>query len=36
MAGQDGVNFAEFKDITNTNDWGRIEDRYRRADRGAA
>ena len=32
----DGVNFAEFKDITNYGDWARIEDEYQRADEGAA
>ena len=26
IAGNDGVNFAEFKDITNYNEWARIED----------
>jgi 2-methylisocitrate lyase-like PEP mutase family enzyme len=30
----DGVNFAEFKDITNYNEWARIEDSYGRAARG--
>jgi 2-methylisocitrate lyase-like PEP mutase family enzyme len=36
-AGNDtGVNFAEFKDITNFDEWARIEDTYRRADRGTA
>ena len=34
--GNDGVNFAEFKDITNYDEWARIEDEYRRAGRGAA
>jgi 2-methylisocitrate lyase-like PEP mutase family enzyme len=32
----DGVTFTEFKDITNYNEWARIEDTYKRADRGAA
>ena len=32
----DGVNFAEFKDITNYDEWARIEDDVRRAGRGAA
>jgi 2-methylisocitrate lyase-like PEP mutase family enzyme len=27
-AGNDGVNFAEFKDITNYDEWARIEDAY--------
>jgi 2-methylisocitrate lyase-like PEP mutase family enzyme len=31
----DGVNFAEFKDITNYGEWARIEEEYR-ADRGVA
>jgi 2-methylisocitrate lyase-like PEP mutase family enzyme len=31
----DGVNFAEFKDITNYSEWARIEDKYR-AERGVA
>jgi 2-methylisocitrate lyase-like PEP mutase family enzyme len=31
----DGVNFAEFKDITNYSEWARIEDEYR-TDRGMA
>ena len=35
IAGNDGVNFAEFKDITNYSEWARIEDEYRRADRGS-
>ena len=26
--GNDGVNFAEFKDITNYDEWARIEDAY--------
>src|SRR6187397_1375153 len=34
IAGNDGVNFSEFKDITNYSEWARIEDEYRRADRG--
>jgi 2-methylisocitrate lyase-like PEP mutase family enzyme len=34
IAGNDGVNFAEFKDITNFDKWARIEDAYRPA-RGA-
>jgi 2-methylisocitrate lyase-like PEP mutase family enzyme len=29
--GNDGVNFAEFKDITNYDKWARIEDQYARA-----
>ena len=29
--GNDGVNFAEFKDITNYDKWARIEDEYGRA-----
>jgi 2-methylisocitrate lyase-like PEP mutase family enzyme len=29
--GNDGVNFAEFKDITNYDKWARIEDEYARA-----
>jgi 2-methylisocitrate lyase-like PEP mutase family enzyme len=29
--GDDGVNFAEFKDITNYDKWARIEDQYARA-----
>jgi len=33
--GNDGVNFADFKDITNFDKWARIEDRYRRTNRGA-
>lgn len=33
--GNDGVNFAEFKDITNYNEWARIEEAYGRVDRGA-
>ena len=36
IAGNDGVNFAEFKDITGYDQWARIEDSYRRADQGAA
>jgi 2-methylisocitrate lyase-like PEP mutase family enzyme len=36
ITGGDGVNFTEFKDITNYNEWARIEDEYRRAGRGAA
>ena len=32
----DGVNFTEFKSITHYDEWARIEDSYRRADRGAA
>ncbi len=36
IAGNDGVNFSEFKDITHYSEWARIEDEYRRADRGAA
>jgi len=28
QAGNDGVNFAEFKDITNYHEWARIEDAY--------
>ena len=30
----DGVNFAEFKDITNYDKWARIDDEYRPAARG--
>jgi hypothetical protein len=29
--GNDGVNFAEFKNITNYDKWARIEDKYGRA-----
>jgi len=36
IAGNDGVNFAEFKDITNFDEWARIEDEYRSANRGVA
>ena len=36
ITGNDGVNFAEFKDITNYNEWARIEETYGRAIRGAA
>jgi 2-methylisocitrate lyase-like PEP mutase family enzyme len=36
IAGNDGVNFAEFKDITNYNEWARIEDAYGQTKRGAA
>ena len=36
IAGNDGVNFADFKDITGYDEWARIEDSYRRADQGAA
>ncbi len=36
IAGNDGVDFAEFKDITGYDQWARIEDSYRRADQGAA
>jgi len=32
----DVVDFAGFKSITNYDEWARIEDEYRRADRGAA
>jgi 2-methylisocitrate lyase-like PEP mutase family enzyme len=32
-ASNDGVNFAEFKDITNFDQWARIEDEYRLAKR---
>jgi 2-methylisocitrate lyase-like PEP mutase family enzyme len=35
ITGNDGVNFAEFKDITGYDEWARIEDTYRPA-RGAA
>jgi 2-methylisocitrate lyase-like PEP mutase family enzyme len=35
IAGNDGVDFAEFKDITDFDKWARIEDAYRPA-RGAA
>ena len=31
IAGNDGVDFAEFKDITGYDEWARIEDSYRRA-----
>jgi 2-methylisocitrate lyase-like PEP mutase family enzyme len=33
-ASNDGVNFAEFKDITNYSEWARIEDAYGRTTRG--
>ena len=36
ITGNDGVNFAEFKDITNYDEWARIEDEYRCAERGTA
>jgi 2-methylisocitrate lyase-like PEP mutase family enzyme len=36
IGGNDGVNFAEFKDITNYSEWARIEDTYGRAGRGTA
>ena len=36
ITGNDGVNFAEFKDITNYNEWARIEETYGRATRGTA
>ena len=36
IAGNDGVNFAEFKDITRYDQWARIEDSYRRTGPGAA
>jgi 2-methylisocitrate lyase-like PEP mutase family enzyme len=36
IAGNDGVDFAEFKNITGYDEWARIEDSYRRADQGAA
>jgi 2-methylisocitrate lyase-like PEP mutase family enzyme len=36
IAGNNGVNFAEFKDISNYNEWARIEETYGRATRGAA
>jgi len=35
IGNNDGVNFAEFKDITNYSEWARIEDEYR-AERGVA
>jgi 2-methylisocitrate lyase-like PEP mutase family enzyme len=31
LAGNDGVDFAGWKDITNFNEWARIEDKYGRA-----
>jgi 2-methylisocitrate lyase-like PEP mutase family enzyme len=34
--GNDGVNFAKFKDITNYNEWARIEEAYGPAHRGVA
>ena len=36
LTGADGVDFAGFKDITGYDEWARIEDEYRRAERGAA
>jgi 2,3-dimethylmalate lyase len=36
IVGNDGVNFAEFKDITRYDQWARIEDSYRRTGPGAA
>jgi 2-methylisocitrate lyase-like PEP mutase family enzyme len=36
IAGNDGVDFAEFKDITRYDRWARIEDSYRRTGQGAA
>ena len=33
ITGNDGVNFAEFKDITNYGEWARIEDEYKPATR---
>jgi 2-methylisocitrate lyase-like PEP mutase family enzyme len=36
IAGNDSVNFAEFKDITNYDEWARIEDAYGQAKRGTA
>jgi 2-methylisocitrate lyase-like PEP mutase family enzyme len=33
IAGSDGVDFAEFKDITNYGEWARIEDEYKPATR---
>jgi 2-methylisocitrate lyase-like PEP mutase family enzyme len=36
ISNNDGVNFAEFKDITNYNEWARIEDTYGRTTRGTA
>ncbi len=30
LAGNDGVDFAGWKDITNFNEWARIEDKYGR------
>ena len=35
-ASNDGVNFAEFKDITNYDEWARIEDEYGARERGVA
>jgi 2-methylisocitrate lyase-like PEP mutase family enzyme len=35
ISSNDGVNFAEFKEIVNYNEWARIEDKYR-AEQGAA
>ena len=35
-AGNDSVNFAEFKDITNYDEWARIEKEYGPANRGTA
>ena len=35
-SGNDAVNFAEFKGITNYDEWARIEDEYRRTTRGTA
>ena len=35
-AGNDGVNFAEYKTITNYDEWARIENEYGPAGRGAA
>ena len=34
IGSNDGVNFAEFKDITNYSEWARIEDEYARGARG--
>ena len=36
IGSNDGVNFAEFKDITNYSEWARIEDDVPARERGAA
>src|SRR4029079_19238232 len=36
IAGNDGVNFAEFKDMTHFDEWAPIEDTYRRTGQGAS